>query len=544
MVGSREIEEAADQEGWYAVKRIVFLIMASLLLIGLVLPACGGVRPEPVRYVFEDGKINIGIIGELNATAGAMQWTGATLAQEAINRKGGVDIDGVSHVLGLVAIETGEETVDPTGLTGVSALTAAIDDVDFILGGFRTEAVEVYRDVAIEKGVIFIDCGAAAETLQHSVVDDYAGYRFWFKGTPYNEYFMGQSVVRILGAVAAKLREQMGVASDYALNATIIADNLAWAYEQVIVIKELLDGINVNLVHVPYWVDAVGSSVEIENALNSTGALDPQFIIPILSADAGALYDVLRWSYAPNAMSVGINVMAQLKSPWGAGNLTTAPPGGPACAYEVLLDTWADGLEQTEKTGDFLTVFTNSTSGEYPLYVAATYDALLGLQKAIEAVASYDAVNGTAYADADDIIQWLEDPANAQVATTGLTAYYPRPETTAAGKPALSEAQVRSLYDLGSYNYTYTYDPKDWTMPAHTTHDLAYGPGLLTGIGAQWQWVGNETVGEWKKVGVWPMDFGDQYDEALTDQYGCWNFAYNGTKPLVIPQNIIEHHKP
>jgi hypothetical protein len=30
----------------------------------------------------------------------------------------------------------------------------------------------------------------------------------------------------------------------------------------------------------------------------------------------------------------------------------------------------------------------------------------------------------------------------------------------------------------------------------------------------------------------------------LTDQYGCWNFAYNGTKSLVIPQNIIEHHKP
>lgn len=79
-------------------------------------------------------------------------------------------------------------------------------------------------------------------------------------------------------------------------------------------------------------------------------------------------------------------------------------------------------------------------------------------------------------------------------------------------------------------------------MPAHTTHDLAYGPGLWTGIGAQWQW--DTTVGQWKKVGVWPMDFGDEYDEALTDRYGCWNFAYNGTKPLVIPQNIVDHHKP
>jgi len=522
--------------------RIVLLIVASLLVIGLVLPGCGEAKPEPVLYVFEDGKISIGIAGELNYTAGAMQWAGAMLAQDAINRNGGVDIGGVSQILELVPIETGEETVDPTGLTGVSALTAAIDGVDFILGGFRTEAVEVYRDVAMEKGVIFINCGAATETLQHSVVDDYVGYRFWFKGMPNNEYFLGQSVVRTLGAVAIRLREEMGVAADYALNAVIIADNLAWAYEQVVVITELLEGINVNLVHDPYWVDATGRTVEMQYVLTSIAGLDPQFIIPVLSADAGALYDVLRASYVPNAMSVGINVMAQLKSPWGAGNLTTAPPGGPACAYEVILDTWAEGLEQTEKTGPFLTAFTNSTSGEYPLYTAATHDALFGLKAAIEAVAWYDAEEGTAYAWADNITRWLEDPANAQVTTTGLTTYYPRPETTAAGKPALTEAQVRSLYDLDSYSYTYTYDAKDWTMPAHTTHDLAYGPGLLTGIGAQWQW--NAEAGQWKKVGVWPMDFGDEYDEALTDQYGCWNFAYNGTVALVIPQNVIAHHTP
>ena len=518
------------------------LIVASLLLIGLILPGCTEVVPGPVVYVFEGGKISIGIAGDLNCTAGAMQWVGATLAQGAINSNGGVHIGGVSYVLELVPIETGEETVDPSGHTGTSALTAAIDDVNFILGGLRTGAVSVYRDVAMEKGVIFIDCGAAAETLQRSVVDDYAGYQYWFKGTPYNEYFTGQSVVRIVGAVATKLRQQMGVAANYTLNATIIADNLAWAYEQEVVIAELLHGINVNLVHGPYWVDAAGSTVETESALTSIGALDPQLVIPLFSGDAGVLYDVLRKSLVPNSMSVGINVMAQLRSPWGAGNLTVPPPGGPACAYEVVLDIWAEELEQTEKTGDFLTMFMNAALGEYPLDTAATYDALLILDKAIEAVASYDAAEGTASARADDVIHWLENPANAQVTTTGLTVYYPLPDTAAAGKPALSEAQVRSLYDLDSYNYTYRYEAKDWTMPPHTTHDLVYGPGILTGIGAQWQWDAATRI--WKKVGIWPMDLGREYDEALTDQYGCWNFAYNGTRPLVIPQNVIAHHKP
>jgi len=261
------------------VRRIVLLITASLLLIGLVLPGCGSEpEPEPVLYVFEEGKVHIGIAGELTSTAGEMQWAGAMLAQEEINSKGGIDIGGVSFILGLVPMETGEETVDPTGLTGVLNLTAAIDSVDFILGGFRAEAVEVYRDVAMEKGVIFINCGAAAETLQHSVVDDYGGYRFWFKGTPYNEYFLGQSVVRTLNAVAIKLREEMGVAADYGLNATIIADNLEWAYEQVVVIRELLEGINVNLVHAPYWVECNGEySRNAECAVLNSGPGSPVY---------------------------------------------------------------------------------------------------------------------------------------------------------------------------------------------------------------------------------------------------------------------------
>ena len=154
-------------------RKIVFLVVASLLVLGLALPSCTEVKLPVVRYVFEDGKINIGIAGELDSAAGASQWAGAILAQQAINSDDGVDIEGVSYVVELVPIETREETVDPSGLTGVSAFTAVIDDVDFVLGGLRTEAVAVYRDVAMENGVIFINCGAAAETLQHSVVDDY-----------------------------------------------------------------------------------------------------------------------------------------------------------------------------------------------------------------------------------------------------------------------------------------------------------------------------------------------------------------------------------
>jgi ABC-type branched-subunit amino acid transport system substrate-binding protein len=523
-------------------KNIVFIIIASLLAMGLVLPGCGQENLRPVLYTFKDGKISVGLVGDLNSTAGAMQLASATMAQDAINNDEGIDIDGVSYILELVPINTREETADPTGVTGASNLAAAMDGVNFIVGGSDAEAVQVYRDVAMQKGVIFMDCGAAAESLQHSVVDDYAGYRFWFKEAPLNEYFSSQTVVRMLGAVATKLREEMGVSASYTLNATIVADNLAWAYGQVVDISELLPSINVTLVHNPYWVDASGNTVEMQSVLTSIAGLDPELIIPVFSANAGVLYDELRASYVSNAMSVGVNVAAQLKSPWLASNLTAPPPGGPPCAYEVVLDNWAEGLNQTSKTAAFLNAFMAYSGGEYPLDTAATYDALFTLKAAIEAVAWYDAEKGAAYARADDVIQWLENPANAQVTTSGVASYYPRPGTTASGKPALTGAQVGSLYNLGSYNTSYTYSAEDWTMPPDTTHDLAYGPGLVTGIGAQWQW--DATAGQWKKVGVWPMDFGDEYDRALTDQYGCWNFAYPGTKDLFIPQNVIDHHMP
>jgi len=99
------------------------------------------------------------------------------------------------------------------------------------------------------------------------------------------------------------------------------------------------------------------------------------------------------------------------------------------------------------------------------------------------------------------------------------------------GSYALSEAQVRDLYDLDSYGWTY--NQNEWKvnvsamMGAHIAHDYCYGPGYQTGVATQWQ--------DGTKVGVWPIDLGDDYDEALTDQYGCWNLEYPGREDVVIP---------
>jgi len=105
-------------------KKIILLIIASLLVIGLVLPGCAGEGPEPptdVIYTFEDQEIVVGIAGEVGHATGDMQYLGATLAATVINGGGGVVIDGVAHDIVLEIIDT-QEATDETGWSGLSDL--------------------------------------------------------------------------------------------------------------------------------------------------------------------------------------------------------------------------------------------------------------------------------------------------------------------------------------------------------------------------------------------------------------------------------------
>ncbi|MCK4305126.1 MAG: hypothetical protein KAY24_12890, partial [Candidatus Eisenbacteria sp.] len=485
----------------------------------------------PVVYTFTDDEVKIGIAGEVGHATGDMAFLGATLATGM--GAGTITIDGEVLTVVISKIDT-KEAQDETGEQGTLAMTAAIGGVDVVMGGFRTEAVEVYREVVMEAEKLFFNCGAATESLQHSVVDDYSTYRYWFKTTPPNEYFLASSVLRILDAVAAQLRTELGLAADATLDAVIISENLKWAaLEQVPEYVDGLPALNIDLVNEPYLVSALDPADTVAALAHIQANYDPHFVIPVYSGTMGVVFAQSMPVYVPDAMSVGINVMAQLKQPWGATLLN--PPGvtQPDCAYHIILDTWATGVNQTALSGPFLAAFQFYAGGEYPLYTAATFDALVTLKAALEEVGYME--GGVPKAKADDIIAWFEDPDNAQMSTIGPgNTVYPQPGTTSGGKPALTEAQVESIYDIAGYGYTY--DAADWVMPRHTTHDLAYGPGRATGIGAQWQWSG----AVWLKVGVWPMEFG----EPKVDQYGDWDFQYDGTVPIEIPANVISHHMP
>jgi branched-chain amino acid transport system substrate-binding protein len=509
------------------VKKVVFLIIASLLVIGLVIPGCAG-EGGGGEGGGEDTRpsITFAIAGAMNDVTGKHALWGAELARDEINKGAGVNVDGVYHKIELKQVDTNEVSGTPD--EGVTALQAVIDDVDFVLGGWQLQNVVVYREVAMDAQKIFMDCGVAAGILQGSVVTNYNRYKYWFKVTPQNEFFLLSSLFKIMGTFTGSLKDKLIAAGDTVLEeyrlseesqvrVAIISEDAAWCSGLVILLEGQARA---------RGYDVVGSwkvsptATDISAELTEIEGKHPHIIIPVFWGLVGTVYSVQKANLGIPAITIGFNQPDVEKSHW-------ADTGGKCNGEIMLVDTWAEGLENTAKTTAFFNAFVAKT-GEYPFYTAATYDTILSLKVAIEAVSAANGWKTIAKvvdpANIDVLIKYMEDPSHAYTGSAAKTAWYPMPE---AGN-ALSEAQVRALYpDLATYVQSQWLVASSAMAGAHIAHDTVYGPGYETRIGSQWQ--------DGKKVGVWPVDLGDAYDAALTDQYGCWNFEYPGTVDVLIP---------
>jgi hypothetical protein len=406
--------------------------------------------------------------------------------------------------------------------------------VDFVVGGFRTEVVSVYREVAMAAHKIFFNCGAATGSLQFSVVTDYDKYKYWFKSTPYNETFLVTSCLKILGTFGGVLKSTLAgldaasngtyvkteykVPADGKLRVHIVMESAAWCAGMVIAAQSYLPLLGYAVTGTTLLSP---TATDITTEMNAIKALNPQIIFTAFSGPVGAVYSATKDDLAIPALTIGINVPGQELDHWANTDGT--------CEGEIMLDTWAVGLANTPKTvawfNNYVTKF-----GRYPGYCAGTYDSINNMV--------LNAMVDTGSLDPAVLIPWLEDPANAY--TEGISSpkvgYYPMPDITiAAGQQyALSEAQVAEFYNLASYNKTYK--QTDWlcgffsgVQKPHIAHDIAYGPGLTTGVGSQWQKVN----GVGTKVGVWPKNLGAV--PTLVDQYGNWSFQYAGTAKVILP---------
>jgi branched-chain amino acid transport system substrate-binding protein len=561
-----------EQKEVHELKKILYLIMISLLVLGLVLAGCGGTPSEQQEEEEEEEEdlrpaITLGIAGPMAAAQGLHHFWGAELAANEINGSDfttdGVDVGGTLYKIELVEIDT-NEILNPSGADGVTRMEANIDDVDFFLGGFRTEATLAYREVAVGPdgaGKLFIGCGAATEVLQQSVVQDYDNYKYWFKGTPPNELFLTTSLGKLQTAIIAATQAALGDPTWYPKVAYMVENALWTELSRALTVARLgPTGLNFLVGPAPYmWLPSPTAGVaEMNTLLEEIATYDPDIVLLVVSGPCGTTYANRVGAYMPDVLTLGINVDAQRSE---------FPDVAAYAEGMIFLDMVTPGVEVSATSVDFVSDF-EAEYGEAPIYTAGTYDAVLGLVAAIE---------GTGSLDTDGIIAWMEDVANARVTAGGPGGYYQVWDGSTEGAnplgtgtvPALNEAQVLELYPwLADAKYAvdattivdWTYNPDDWVMPPHTTHDQVYGSQWIHGLASQWQ----DVDGTLQKVCVWPtvllatapttleawlgavgagaIDAPTMYQAqaaGLWDKYGWWNFAYPGAGSLQLTDWIM-----
>ena len=411
-------------------KKFVFICFVSIILVAMILPACAAPKVDVIK---------IGVIGPMKFMEGENHWNGAVLARDEINAAGGVDLNGKKYQIELIKSDS-NEILNPTEAASAMERLITVDKPDFVMGGFRTEGVLPMQEVAMNYKKIFMNAGAATRALQAKVETDYNRYKYFFKVTPYNEYFLVATDFKMLAMVGAILKKELGITDK--LRVAVVAEKLTWADAMVTTAEATIPKLGMEVTGV--WRPS-DTATDVNAELTAIAATNPHIIFPTFSGPVGVTFGKQAGEMQIPAAIVGIVVEAQKQGYWEA----TGGKGN----YVMTLNTYADGVAVTDKTLPFFAAY-QKKFGQFPSYTAATYDAVYMLKQVVEQAQSLD----------PEVLIPLIEKIEFK-STAGLIKYYPQ----------------------GS------------TAPA-CAHDIQYGPGLTTGIGTQWQ--NGALKGVWPAKGI------------------------------------------
>lgn len=355
-------------------KSALAVVVLMGLLCALALPA-GAAQP-----------IKIGVLGPMAFTQGEGHWNGATLAAEEINAAGGVQVGSEKRPIELVKVDTNEFLSIPDA-TNATEMAVSRHKVDFLVGGFRTEAVQVMQDIAMDAKKIFIGCGAAHPELCTRVTKDYDRYKYWFRLTPINSTYLGKVDFILLGNVAAVMKKSLGLEK---LKVAIIAEKAAWADPIVKAAEKILPE-KMGMEVVGTWRPSpVAKDCTAElSAIQRAGA---HIVFTTFSSSVGLTFAKQWGELKVPAAAVGINVESQKTGFWDA-------TGGKG-EYTLTVNTYAR-VKMTDKTIPFYDKYVQQFK-EAPNYTAGTYDALHIIQEAVEKAGTLDSDKVVAMIEKND----------------------------------------------------------------------------------------------------------------------------------------------
>jgi branched-chain amino acid transport system substrate-binding protein len=401
-------------------KSLLVIILAFFLVMTFCFPAWGA------------KKIKIGVIGPMQFVQGKGHWNGAVMAAEEINAKGGVKVGTQQMKIELVKADS-NEFLNVMDATNAMERLMTRDKVDFVVGGFRSEAVLAMQDIAMDYKKIFIGCGAAHPELCTRVAKDYETYKYFFRGTPFNSKFLVRTAFIQMATVGAILKKSLNIPK---IRVAVVAEKAMWADPLIPAAQGFIPKLGMEVSGV-WRPSPVATDVMAE--LSAIQRADTNLILTFFSSSVGIPFARQAGELKIPAAQVGINVEAQKEGFWQA----TQGQGN----YVMTLNTYNANVEVNELTKPFLDSYVKRF-GEQPTYTADTYSAIKhSIVSAIE-------MTGTL--DADRLVRVLE--TREYMVPSGRVAY-------------IKDEQGRHL------------------------HDLKWGPGYLTSLGVQWQ--DGKQVGVW-----------------------------------------------
>jgi branched-chain amino acid transport system substrate-binding protein len=371
------------------------------------------------------GTIKIGVIGPMQFNQGKGMWNGAEMAAEEINAAGGIKVGNRMMKVELVKADSAEFTTPPEAAAKVMEALITRDKVNFVVGGFRTEAVLAMQDVAMDHKTIFIGAGAAHPELCNRVVRDYDRYKYWFRGTPFNSHYMIKTLFMQVRSVAALLKQRLNLDR---VKVAIFAEKAMWVDPMVKQAEAVIPKMGLEVVGV-WRPDDKAQDLSAElSAIQKSGA---HIIFTVFSGPAGIPAARQAGEMKIPAVQVGINVESAKDGFWEATQ-------GQA-NYIMALNNYVRGVGYNDQTGPFVEKYF-SRYGEVPVYNADTYHLILSHIKL--------SIEETGSLDPEKLIPAIE--AGIRHVPSGVVAF----ERDEMGRP---------------------------------THDLKWGPGFATSLGIQWQ---------------------------------------------------------
>jgi branched-chain amino acid transport system substrate-binding protein len=311
--------------------------------------------------------VKIAILGPMAFVQGENHWHGAEMARDEINKAGGIKVGNRRMQVELIRADTNEIQSVPDATNAIErAITR--DKADFLIGGFRSEAVLAMQEVAMDYKKIFLGAGAAHSKLGANVEANYDRYKYWFRVTPVKDIDLARSVFSILGSVAQQIRTELKTDTP---KIAILAEKAVWTEALVAAAQKNIPAMKMEVVGT-WQPSATATDVTAElSAIDRAGA---DVVFTMLSGPVGISVGRQMGERNMKAVAFGINVEAQKDEFWQAA-------AGKA-QFVSTLDTIVE-VETTPKSMPFIKAFKERYK-KSPTYNAATYDAVMILKDAIE----------------------------------------------------------------------------------------------------------------------------------------------------------------